>query len=663
MIIKNPFSVSLEQPEVQAQPVSSMKRTRGRPRQVYDDAISGVDHDGLRIASESHSESTMADYRNGGEGCIKWIEDHVCFKIVMPGESEYTWVPASELPDIPHPVTKRSIKRMWEEQKHEIRRALEMVNGRFKYRLIVLCWPRGEGKSFIACLIQMWKFFCFPAQQIMLGANSKDQVKFIHYEIIRDLILNSPRLLHIVGEKNIQEKEIRLTDGHGHSVSIIRSISSFSGIVSNITGYTFSEMFDMKNPKFFVQLSGSTRSIPNALGVIDSTVSDLGHILYKLYKVYKDKQDPLLYFSYRSSDDGHPSDYWNPETTEEQLNSYRTQFPDVEFARYFLNKWAAGAARLFTPAMIEATRYVGVDGIRADGRVLLPVVNDMVQFRESHYREVEKDESTYNMQYLDRAMAVQSRLMPVSNLYQLRDGIGAPTMATIDQLEALGDFYDTDWAVLVGADRADPMKSSRAGGARTILTAVAKGLPGSRSGYSASPDAVPRYMYVVVYVSHIKSSSLVDIKYELKNIQIEFDGIDSLCAERWGMFDAVDWCEGQSIPLELIHNGYDVQRAAFSMMYGAYAGGLFKCAELGVPGSRGSDILAEEAEMFDHDEVKRWYGSPEKGTKYGVQDDAMYATAYAIFGGRGIDVTAFRSRRVMSDWGVMVSSTGLAGRY
>ena len=65
---------------------------------------------------------------------------------------------------------------------------------------------------------------------------------------------------------------------------------SFTGIVSNITGFTFSEMFDMKNPKFFTQLYGSIRNVVNALGVIDSTVSEKDHILYKQYLSQLEKE-------------------------------------------------------------------------------------------------------------------------------------------------------------------------------------------------------------------------------------------------------------------------------------------------------------------------------------------------------------------------------------
>jgi hypothetical protein len=94
-----------------------------------------------------------------------------------------------------------------------------MENGQFKYRLICFCEPRGEGKSFKAVLIQMWKFFNWGKQQIMLCANSKDQSKFVHFDEITSIIRNSPNLINIVGKKNIQEKEVRLKDARGNVVS------------------------------------------------------------------------------------------------------------------------------------------------------------------------------------------------------------------------------------------------------------------------------------------------------------------------------------------------------------------------------------------------------------------------------------------------------------
>ena len=165
----------------------------------------------------SDRDTDIAEYRDGAEGMIKWVEDR-CWGEIVPISTDSeaigdvkTWVRMRELPDTKHPETNRSYKEIWEQQKEVLRRALVMEHGRFKYTLVVLCWMRGEGKSFLACLIQLWKFFCWPRQQIMLRANSKEQTKFVHFDIMRDIIRHSPELISQVGERNIQEKEIRFT--------------------------------------------------------------------------------------------------------------------------------------------------------------------------------------------------------------------------------------------------------------------------------------------------------------------------------------------------------------------------------------------------------------------------------------------------------------------
>ena len=304
------------------------------------------------------------NYRDGAEGMISWCNDFVYVPIYPEGSVVSKWVRLGELPDDINPDTGRSYQTIWTEQQEILRQALVMSNGRFKYRLIVFCWQRGEGKSLLACLIQLWKFFNWPRQQIMLGANSRDQVKFVHFDIMRDIINNSPDLFAMVGgQRNLQEKEIRLKSDRGNVKSLIRSISSFSGIVSNITGYTFSEIFDMKKPKFFSQLDGSIRNVPNALGVIDSTVSEKTHLLYSLYINVIQQKTKTVFFSYRSSKLGNPDDYWNPYMTKEQLDDYKAKFPFGEFERYFLNLWSAGSQRVFTEEMIEETKILGMDGM------------------------------------------------------------------------------------------------------------------------------------------------------------------------------------------------------------------------------------------------------------------------------------------------------------
>jgi len=585
-------------------------------------------------------------YLSGGEGFIKWVEENVRIKIYVDGIA--TWREMHSLPTHLNPDTGRCSQDMWEFQKTVALAALRMRNGKFIKRLIVLCWMRGEGKSLFVCLIQLWKFFNFPSQQIMLGANSKDQVKFVHYDIMRDIILNSPRLIRIVGEKNVQEKEIRLLNKKKHIVSIIRSISSFSGIVSNITGYTFSEIFDMKNPKFFTQLDGSIRNIPNALGVIDSTVSAKDHILFRLYQAYKKGLDDSLLFSHRDSPKASHKDFTNPEMTQKQLNSYKTKFPSREFAMYFKNTWDAGAKKMFAEETFQAMRYVGF-------RNSLGEQNKVIACLQSHLKAREENKIPIDEEYFDGTHAsVQSDLQPLENIYQLKTSFNQPRAITMDELEKLGKIYNTDFALLVGVDRADPMKIDITHGARTIVTLIAKGLPGSKNNPAIllqEDTTILKYMYFLVDLKHVQHNDINSIKVIVEDYVEDYDGVDSLCTERWGMWDIGEWCEDLEIEFFPLTASYPTQRDGFSEMFAILNEGRLKSPPLVVRGSKRDDILEEEMLLFDHDPVTKFYGSPEKREKLGTQDDVMFSMNWGIYGGRFLSVDNFRARNVITSLG------------
>lgn len=604
-------------------------------------------------------------YRDGGHGFIKWCEDHVRIPIYPEGSDIPVWAPMNDLPIDKHPDTKKSYKHIWEEQKKVCIRALKMKNKRFVYRVIVLCWQRGEGKSLLACLIQLWKFFNWPKQQIMLGANSKDQVKFVHYDIMRDIIYNSPKLLRIIGKRNIQEKEVRFKSPDGQIISLIRTISSFSGIVSNITGYTFSEIFDMKNPKFFVQLDGSTRNIPNALGIIDSTVSAKTHVLYKLYLSYIQKKDPTLFFSYRYSKEGDVKDYWNPNMTQVQLESYKSKFPLGDFERYFLNLWSAGSSRVFTEEVIEGLGFIGADGILGNQAVILDILRkkNRILLHIDQLSQRGLDKAMLEMEQLPTIEKYYKRLKSIEDVYTLTGPTGLPTSGLISNLEELSDMYDTNWAILIGIDRADPMKQTAR--ARTIISCVAKGLAGSRKNPMAydEENVVPAYLYFLFHLASLERHSLEEMKDFINAINLDFDGVDMVCGERWGTWDLAAWCEEQGIPFEPVFPTYDKQKAAFGELFIICNEGRFKAPQVPIHGSKDEDILREELSIFDHDPEKRWFGSPEKYEKYGIQDDAIFSIGWCIHGGRNLGLDSFRSRKKSQHFGVYIENRELLGAW
>ena len=610
-------------------------------------------------------QNIFEQYRNGGEGFALWAEDNLMVPIYPEGSDIPIYYSLKNLPDELNPKTGKSYKQMWEEQKEICREALRMENGRFVYRQIVFCWMRGEGKSLLVCFIQLWKFFNWPRQQIMLGANSKDQVKFVHYDIMRELIINSPKLLKEIGRQNIKEKEIRIVDRNGVVRSIIRSISSFSGIVSNITGYTFSEIFDMKNPKFYVQLDGSIRNIPNALGMIDSTVSAKTHILYKLYINAMKGKTRTVFFSYRYSKTGDPMDYWNPNMDEDQLNDYKAKFPFGEFERYFLNVWSAGVDQVFTPAMIEEMKYIGCDGVLLNHKVMSKLIEE-----KHHKLEVLEDTKGKGFHMgvekgLQEIDDIMTRFKPVSSIYSLNNYFGNVEMAAFEHLEALSNTFDTDWCLLSGADFGDPYAVR--GLARTIFTLVAKGLPGSRTNPALgiiSENVTPQYLYILLYMNSISSHSQDEVKRLIDMAQEEFDGVDTFCSERYGAWDIENWCEDRDIKFEPVFPTYERQRIAFKEVLMSIKEGRFKYPGLKLTGSKEDDLLEEELGAFIHDSDSKWFGSPEKKETHGVQDDSIFSIGWTVFGGRSLGVDDFRIRRSTSAFGIMYDNQPqLVARY
>jgi hypothetical protein len=633
-----------------------MTRVKLQLRRKYKDSLE---------KSEGVKEEKIMDlgYRNGFQGMIDWTEDFVSVDIYPPGKFVKEWCPVKDLPREIHDKTNKSYWSMWEKQKEILEVCLRMVNNEFLYRLIVLCWMRGEGKSLLACLIQLWKFFNWTQQEIVCGANSRDQVKFVHFDIMSNIIKNSPELYEQIGEKNLQDKEIRLKDDRGHIKSKIRSISSFSGIVSNITGYTFSEIFDMKNPRFFTQLDGSTRAVPNALGVIDSTVSDKLHVLYQLYEGYRTGKTKEVYFSHRYSEEAQVKDYWNPNTTIDQLNDYRVKFPFGEFERYFQNTWDAGVRQVFSETMVEEIGYIGIDDALLNHFDIKPALEKKQKLYENVALMKSKGltKSIYNIEI--QIQDIMARLRPVDSLYMLKTAFNSPRMATMEDLKVLTEAFDTHFAILSGVDFGDPY--AVAGLARTILVVVAKGLPGSRSRpfMVVTPDAAPKYIYFVLHVLDEATHSLDIIKEELEVVHSEFDGIDTLCSERYGVWDVDKWCETRGIAFEPVFPTYDRQKEAFGVVLRVVQEGLYKAPGLCVSGSKSEDILKEEFPVFNHDAQKKWFGSTEKGQKYGVRDDFMFGNGWCLYGGRKVGIEKFRERKGIMTFGSYIPSTGLLGNY
>ena len=235
--------------------------------------------------------------------------------------------------------------------------------------------------------------------------------------------------------------------------------------------------------------------------------------------------------------------------------------------------------------------------------------------------------------------------------------------ADITVLNKLTELFRTDWAILVGLDMSDPMAIQKK--ARTIITVVAKGLPGSKydSSWIMQDQADLNYIYLVLGLIHVEDSSIRKTKEYLQLIHEEFDGVDRFCGERYGSWDLMGWWEERGVEAELISATYDRQRDGYKAFYHIVANGRLKKPKIYVEGVKGEDILEEEMNMFTHDPDTRWFGSPEKEERHGVQDDSVFSLNWCIYGGRNVGPELFRERGKGFSFGEFLPNKELVGNY
>jgi hypothetical protein len=208
---------------------------------------------------------------------------------------------------------------------------------------------------------------------------------------------------------------------------------------------------------------------------------------------------------------------------------------------------------------------------------------------------------------------------------------------------------------------ADPY--STRGKARSVVVAFAKGLPGSRNNPYMT-DTSPKYIYLLLALIVADKNSIDNIKDVLEDIDSEYSGIDTICSERYGVWDMGKWAEEKHIAFEPIFPTYDRQREAFKEFFNAIKEGRLKCPELNVPGSKNRDIFKEELTNFDHDSDSKWFGSSEKMEVRGIQDDSVFGGMWATFGGRLLTAADFRPRSITDQsFGLFQGAKNLIGNY
>lgn len=139
-----------------------------------------------------------------------------------------------------------------------------------------------------------------------------------------------------------------------------------------------------------------------------------------------------------------------------------------------LKTWESGQGSIITPAMIEATRVIGLRDKLCGGPEIISLLDKVYTAEDTLVENHIKRDHSMDRLLTSKISFLKAQIMPLDTVYQLHDDNKNPCICSLEQLNKLGDLYQTDWAIGAGVDRADPLKKS-SDGARSVVHHLREG--------------------------------------------------------------------------------------------------------------------------------------------------------------------------------------------
>jgi hypothetical protein len=240
------------------------------------------------------------------------------------------------------------------------------------YSTIVFCWPRRHGKTVVACLIAMWRWMAFGAQQIGVVSNSAQQTSDTSFRLMRQVIERTPFLSKMLraGVIEVSATEIKLPKVGATITALTSNPAQLYG--RKLSVGMISELHASRTDEAYQTIASSTIDTAGSLVLIDSTVGPKTSPLYGLYQAATSGKDPSICFSHIWYRDLEHAVAEGPAWIDEQrLRSRAAQMLPAEFAMMHCNQWTDGSSSVFPEAVIArctAERYALDPAVLADGR-------------------------------------------------------------------------------------------------------------------------------------------------------------------------------------------------------------------------------------------------------------------------------------------------------
>ena len=568
-------------------------------------------------------------------GFFAWMDE---VKPVTRSKEKGTTVPIKLLP--------------W--QKKFVTEMLKMgPDGRYIYNVGFASAQRGEGKSYILKLVAIFLFFNGYAQDIKIAGNSKDEAASVHYDEMRDLINDTPKLANFPG-LDVKGKHIVIMKGAKDILNKIECVPKASGLHPNMTLGLITELhnYTAEDRKFYTNFVSSRRGTPNAMVLVDSTVEDEGTIIHGEWKKYTAGKLKKTYFFHKDSDDG----FENPETTEEFLADEAERMTEDEYRKAYGNKWGDAATTFFGAKAIRKMGIAATSDIYGATKELAHEVDTMHDLDLKLTKFVDAKVSERSISGIRSQIdEIDLRLTHMDDLYTM------PAKWT--DLEKLMKLFGIRaWVIGASLDRSSLGQDSD----RTALVCVARGLVDEFTSY---------YFLLDIFMPFVAEAGMLEKR--LEDWREAYYDVDKIIITEHQGLDLFLWCGKNSFEADYIHTTYKYQKPRFADMYRVINKGYFKAptvpyytdekGQLYEGYTNKADIFQEELRVFRHiskgDSGK--FGPPDKRKKGGIKDDVVDAVCGAIYAcnGEGMDEIA-RSVGQKGTFGIEIhGSAELVGSY
>ena len=291
---------------------------------------------GGRGMAQRFTKAQVQGWRQGADGFFRWLED--------------------VKPRVPSARGGFEIFSPVDFQRNAVRDALaQKPDGSWVYTTIALSFPRRHSKTTLMALLVLWRFTTQTTQNIVAMATSERQITATGFALVRQIILNTPALIQMIGRENIQKFSVTYPELQNQIRTVSNNTSGIYG--EKITVAWMTELHAAQSDEPMQVLASSLGDTLNSWMLIDSTVDGIGGPLHRLEQLAESGEDPTVSvrrIEYADLDEAMEKS--PPWIRRDWLKSRKLQLLPATFETQHLNRRSAATNSLFAPDDLAACK-------------------------------------------------------------------------------------------------------------------------------------------------------------------------------------------------------------------------------------------------------------------------------------------------------------------